>query len=54
MAGRGTLRINTDEGRGTRASLYQDRRQYVWNNDRDTATLRNDHDHDHRHGGARR
>ncbi|MEW2121798.1 lamin tail domain-containing protein [Streptomyces sp. NPDC005474] len=64
LAGRATVRIHTGEGRDTRTDLYQDRRNYVWNNDRDTATLRNDHgrfvddeswgrDHDHR-GDARR
>lgn len=30
-------------GRDTRTDLYKDRRHYVWNNDHDTATLRNDH-----------
>ncbi|MFJ9025979.1 lamin tail domain-containing protein [Streptomyces sp. NPDC102259] len=43
LAGRATVRIHTGEGRDTRTDLYQDRRAYVWNNDRDTATLRNDH-----------
>ncbi|GAB7109623.1 hypothetical protein JCM4814A_79380 [Streptomyces phaeofaciens JCM 4814] len=42
LAGRATVRIHTGEGRDTRTDLYQDRRQYVWNNDHDTATLRND------------
>lgn len=65
LAGRATVRIHTGEGRDTRTDLYQDRRNYVWNNDRDTATLRNDHgrfiddeswgrDRDHRRGDARR
>ncbi|MEH0415993.1 lamin tail domain-containing protein [Streptomyces sp. B21-083] len=66
LAGRATVRIHTGEGRDTRTDLYQDRRNYVWNNDRDTATLRNDHgrfiddeswgrDHDRDHrGDARR
>jgi hypothetical protein len=65
LAGRATIRIHTGEGRDTRTDLYQDRRNYVWNNDRDTATLRNDHgrfiddeswgrDRDQRHGDARR
>ncbi|MEU9273057.1 lamin tail domain-containing protein [Streptomyces sp. NPDC048251] len=43
LAGRATVRVHTGEGRDTRADLYQDRRAYVWNNDHDTATLRNDH-----------
>ncbi|MEU9272872.1 lamin tail domain-containing protein [Streptomyces sp. NPDC048251] len=43
LAGRATVRIHTGEGRDTRADLFQDRRAYVWNNDHDTATLRNDH-----------
>ncbi|MFI5824906.1 lamin tail domain-containing protein [Streptomyces rishiriensis] len=43
LAGRATVRIHTGVGRDTRTDLYQDRRAYVWNNDRDTATLRNDH-----------
>ncbi|MFJ4691717.1 lamin tail domain-containing protein [Streptomyces sp. NPDC088766] len=44
LAGRATVRIHTGLGRDTRTDLYQDRRHYVWNNDRDTATLRNDRD----------
>ncbi|MGW6523997.1 lamin tail domain-containing protein [Streptomyces sp. NPDC054962] len=43
LAGRATVRIHTGEGRDTRTDLFQDRRAYVWNNDRDTATLRDDH-----------
>ncbi|WP_408647492.1 hypothetical protein [Streptomyces geranii] len=65
MAGRATARIHTGEGRDTRTDLYQDRRSYVWNNDHDTATPRNDHgrfiddesrsrDRDRDHGDARR
>ncbi|MFH8804900.1 lamin tail domain-containing protein [Streptomyces sp. NPDC017936] len=42
LAGRATVRIHTGEGRDTRTDLYQGRRNYVWNNDSDTATLRND------------
>ncbi|MDQ0962038.1 hypothetical protein QFZ66_005916 [Streptomyces sp. B4I13] len=42
LAGRATVRIHTGEGRDTRTDLYQDRRAYVWNNDYDTATLRDD------------
>ncbi|MFI1360230.1 lamin tail domain-containing protein [Streptomyces sp. NPDC020898] len=67
LAGRATVRIHTGEGRDTRTDLYQDRRHYVWNNDRDKAPLRNDRgrfiddeswgrdrDRGHRHGDARR
>ncbi|MER5662712.1 lamin tail domain-containing protein [Streptomyces mirabilis] len=64
LAGRATVRIHTGEGRDTRTDLYQDRRQYVWNNDHDTATLCNDNGrlvdeeswgHDrHHHGDTRR
>ncbi|MDX5569490.1 lamin tail domain-containing protein [Streptomyces sp. ID05-04B] len=42
LAARATVRIHTGDGRDTRTDLYQDRRAYVWNNDHDTATLRND------------
>ncbi|MEU3611560.1 lamin tail domain-containing protein [Streptomyces sp. NPDC006872] len=42
LAGRATVRIHTGDGRDTRTDLYQDSRRYVWNNDHDTATLRND------------
>ncbi|MGW2936616.1 lamin tail domain-containing protein [Streptomyces sp. NPDC001156] len=35
-------RIHTGIGRDTRTDLYQDRRAYAWNNDSDTATLRNE------------
>ncbi|MCF4136523.1 lamin tail domain-containing protein [Streptomyces sp. Tue 6430] len=44
LAGRATVRIHTGLGHDTRTDLYQDRRNYVWNNDHDTATLRNDRD----------
>ncbi|MEV0982001.1 lamin tail domain-containing protein [Streptomyces sp. NPDC049915] len=43
LDGRSTVRVHTGEGRDARHDLFQDRRTYVWNNDRDTATLRNDH-----------
>ncbi|MFH0517265.1 lamin tail domain-containing protein [Streptomyces sp. M41] len=42
LAGRATVRIHTGIGRDSRSDLYQDRRQYVWGNHSDTATLRND------------
>ncbi|MGW7433951.1 lamin tail domain-containing protein [Streptomyces sp. NPDC054861] len=43
LAGRATVRIHTGEGRDMRTDLFQDRRNYVWDNDRDKATLRNDY-----------
>ncbi|MFQ3560192.1 lamin tail domain-containing protein [Streptomyces gramineus] len=43
LDGRSTVRVHTGEGRDRRADVYQDRHNYVWNNDRDTATLRNAH-----------
>ncbi|MCX4529931.1 MULTISPECIES: lamin tail domain-containing protein [unclassified Streptomyces] len=42
IAGRATLRIHTGNGRDTRTDLYQDRRDYIWDNHSDTATLRDD------------
>ena len=42
VRGRATVRVHTGEGRDSRTDVYQDRRHYVWNNDHDTATLRND------------
>ncbi|MFE5407026.1 lamin tail domain-containing protein [Streptomyces sp. NPDC056580] len=41
---RSTVRVHTGVGRDSRTDLFQDRRAYVWNNDHDTATLRNDRD----------
>ncbi|MEU6417825.1 lamin tail domain-containing protein [Streptomyces spiralis] len=43
LDGRSTVRVHTGIGRDSRHDLYQDRRNYVWNNTSDTATLRNDH-----------
>ena len=43
LDGRATVRIHTGEGRDTDSDLYMDRRNYVWDNYSDTATLRNDH-----------
>ncbi|MFG2354091.1 lamin tail domain-containing protein [Streptomyces sp. NPDC048521] len=43
LEGRSTVRIHTGFGRDTERDLYQDRRQDVWGDYRDTATLRNDH-----------
>ncbi|MFE6853851.1 lamin tail domain-containing protein [Streptomyces sp. NPDC057674] len=60
LAGRSFVRIHTGEGRDTRTNVCQDRRNYVWDNDSDTATLRDacgrtvdteswGHRHRHRH-----
>ncbi|WP_406110352.1 lamin tail domain-containing protein [Streptomyces sp. NBC_01003] len=38
-----TVRVHTGIGRDTRTDLFQDRRAYVWDNNGDTTTLRNDH-----------
>ncbi|GAA2705111.1 lamin tail domain-containing protein [Streptomyces anthocyanicus] len=59
LDGRATVRVHTGQGRDTRSDVYQDRRNYVWDNRSDTATLRNDHRRfvdseswgHHRHGG---
>lgn len=40
LAGRATVRVHTGHGRDTRTDLYQDRRDYVWDNYADTVTLR--------------
>ncbi|MBW8705944.1 hypothetical protein MBT84_40660 [Streptomyces sp. MBT84] len=42
LAGRATVRVHTGIGHDTRTDLYQDRRNYAWDNHIDTATLRND------------
>ncbi len=42
LDGRSSVRIHTGEGRDTRTDLFQDRRNYVWDNHSGTATLRND------------
>ncbi|MET9587533.1 lamin tail domain-containing protein [Streptomyces sp. NPDC006539] len=42
LAGRATVRIHTGVGRDTRTDLYQDRRNYVWDNRSDTVILRDD------------
>ncbi|MGW9155164.1 lamin tail domain-containing protein, partial [Streptomyces virginiae] len=39
---RATIRIHTGNGRDTRTDLFQDRRNYVWDNGSDAATLRDD------------
>ncbi|MFK8845153.1 lamin tail domain-containing protein [Streptomyces sp. Ac-502] len=43
LSGRQEVRVYTGHGLGTWRDVYQDRRNYVWDNRRDTATLRNDH-----------
>ncbi|MFB1044440.1 lamin tail domain-containing protein [Streptomyces chrestomyceticus] len=43
LGGRQEVRVHTGHGRDTWRDVYQDRRTYVWDNHRDTATLRNDH-----------
>ncbi|MFJ9419392.1 lamin tail domain-containing protein [Streptomyces sp. NPDC101227] len=43
LAGHSQIRVHTGVGRDGRRDLYQDRRVYIWDNDSDTATLRNDH-----------
>jgi hypothetical protein len=35
-----TVTVRTGKGRNTAANVYQQRAAYVWNNDKDTATLR--------------
>ncbi|MCD0449155.1 lamin tail domain-containing protein [Actinocorallia sp. API 0066] len=36
-----TVTVHTGKGKNTAAHLYMNRSWYVWNNDKDTATLRN-------------
>ncbi|MFI9647779.1 lamin tail domain-containing protein [Streptomyces sp. NPDC052040] len=43
LEGRSTVRVHTGIGRDGRADLFQDRRNYVWDNHSDVAALRNDH-----------
>ncbi|WP_434095311.1 lamin tail domain-containing protein [Streptomyces flaveolus] len=43
LDGRSTDRVHTGRSRDTDTDVYQDRRNYVWDNRSDTATLRNDH-----------
>ena len=62
LDGRSTVRIHTGEGRDSRSDLFQDRRNYVWDNRSDTATVRNDRGRfiddaswgHHRHGSHHR
>jgi Lamin Tail Domain len=62
LEGRSTVRVHTGRGRDTDTDVYQDRRNYVWDNNSDTATLRTDRDrfvddaswgHHHRHSADR-
>ncbi|WP_030410451.1 lamin tail domain-containing protein [Streptomyces sp. NRRL S-1448] len=43
LAGHSQVRVHTGIGRDNRTDLFQDRRDYFWDNYSDTATLRNDH-----------
>ncbi|MCX5237559.1 lamin tail domain-containing protein [Streptomyces prunicolor] len=43
LDGHATVRVHTGKGRDTAHDVYQDRRDYAWDNRSDTATLRNDH-----------
>ncbi|MEU8909931.1 lamin tail domain-containing protein [Streptomyces mirabilis] len=43
LNGHSTVRVHTGVGRDTYRDVYQDRRNFVWDDRRDTATLRNDH-----------
>ncbi|WP_435865821.1 lamin tail domain-containing protein [Streptomyces virginiae] len=42
LGGHDTIRIHTGNGCDTRTDLFQDRRDYVWDNRSETATLRDD------------
>ncbi|MEW2133491.1 lamin tail domain-containing protein [Streptomyces sp. NPDC005435] len=42
LGGHSTVRVHTGVGRDTFRDVYLDRRNYVWDNNRDTATLRDD------------
>ncbi|MFE9846614.1 lamin tail domain-containing protein [Streptomyces goshikiensis] len=42
IGGRATIRIHTGAGRDTRTDLFQGKRDHVWDNRADTATLRDD------------
>ncbi|MFH8411016.1 lamin tail domain-containing protein [Streptomyces sp. NPDC018019] len=55
LAGHQSVRVHTGHGRDTIHDVYQDRHRYVWHNQRDTATLRNDHRRiiDTKHWGRR-
>ncbi|MGK5638213.1 lamin tail domain-containing protein [Streptomyces sp. URMC 126] len=40
LAAHASVRVHTGTGRDTAKDVYQNQRTYVWNNDRDKATLR--------------
>ncbi|WP_432012999.1 lamin tail domain-containing protein [Streptomyces cucumeris] len=42
LRGYESVRVRTGSGTDTRRDVYQDSRTYIWNNDGDTAILRND------------
>lgn len=42
LTGRSTVRVHTGRGHDTRRDVYQDRRDAIWGNNGDTATLRDD------------
>jgi hypothetical protein len=42
LGGHSSVRVHTGKGHDTYRDLYQDKRDYVWDN-RDSATLRDDH-----------
>ncbi|MEU3945657.1 lamin tail domain-containing protein [Streptomyces sp. NPDC029526] len=42
LAGRSSIHVHTGIGRDTRTRVFQDRRNHIWDNRSDTATLRND------------
>ena len=43
LRGHQSVRVHTGIGHDTHRDVYQDRRAYVWDNNGDTATLRNNH-----------
>jgi hypothetical protein len=43
LNGHSSVRVHTGFGRDTYRDVYQDRRNFVWDDREDTATLRNDH-----------
>ncbi|MEU1071154.1 MULTISPECIES: lamin tail domain-containing protein [unclassified Streptomyces] len=42
LEGHSAVKVHTGVGHDTSRDVYQDRHNYVWDNHRDTATLRND------------
>ncbi|MEU9193084.1 lamin tail domain-containing protein [Streptomyces hundungensis] len=45
LAGHQSVRVHTGKGRDTNRDVYQNRRDYAWDNHTDTATLRDNHKH---------